>query len=191
MDFVSHMLWFRSIHSNAFIGLESSVSVLDEWIIKNGFVKDFNRFLNDTCALNTKLDVLKGVDKRDILVEKHGNGALLFHQSSSSGTCSAELFYYWMKHFDDVSFLFMDEFDAYYHFALSEKIIQIIKSYSNLQAIFTTHNSSLLNNRLLRPDCYFFMEKNAIRSYVDKANGREIREGHNLEKIYRNGGLDE
>ena len=54
-----------------------------------------------------------------------------------------------------------------------------------MQAIFTTHNSSLLSNRLLRPDCYFFLENGSMFSYLEKAENREIREGHNLEKIYR------
>ena len=95
-----------------------------------------------------------------------------------------------MKRFDNVSLLFMDEFDAYYHFALSARIIELIKKHRNLQAIFTTHNTFLMSNRILRPDCYFMMEGGRLKSYTEKADGRELREGHNLEKIYRNGGLN-
>ncbi len=185
MDFASHMLWFRSVRVNSFIGFESSPTLLDDWIINNGLVGDFNSFLKDTCALNIKLQAIKTADGRMVLAEKHQNGYLMFNQAYSSGTSAAELFYFWMKRFNSVSFLFMDEFDAYYHFALSERIIEKLKTYTEMQAIFTTHNSSLLSNRLLRPDCYFFLENGSMFSYLEKAENREIREGHNLEKIYR------
>ena len=73
-----------------------------------------------------------------------------------------------MKRFDNVSLLFMDEFDAYYHFALSARIIELIKKHRNLQAIFTTHNTFLMSNRILRPDCYFMMEGGRLKSYIER-----------------------
>lgn len=81
-------------------------------------------------------------------------------------------------------------FDAYYHFALARKIVEQLKKYTDMQVIFTTHNTALLGNDILRPDCYFILDKGKLRSYIDSTGGREIREGHNLEKIYRNGGLN-
>ena len=190
MDFVSHMLWFRSIRDNSFIGLEPSSTMLDDWIISNGLIGDFNRFLREVCNIDIKLDAVTTPDNKKILVEKHDNGLLIFQQVCSSGTSAAELFYFWIKRFNRISLLFMDDFDAYYHFELAEKIISIIKTYSDMQMIFTTHNTSLMGNDILRPDCYFFLNKGLLKSYVDRAGGREIREGHNLEKIYRNGGLN-
>lgn len=190
MDFVSRMLWFRSVGQNAFIGLESGTTFIEDWIIGNGLVDEFASFLKDTCDINVQLAVSVAADNRKILIEKHRNGNLIFQQACSNGTAAAELFYYWMKRFDNVSLLFMDEFDAYYHFALSARIIELIKKHRNLQAIFTTHNTFLMSNRILRPDCYFMMEGGRLKSYIEKADGRELREGHNLEKIYRNGGLN-
>ena len=190
MDFVSHMLWFRHIPDNGYIGLETGSLALDDWIISNGLIGDFNRFLREVCNIDIKLDAVTTPDNKKILVEKHDNGLLIFQQVCSSGTSAAELFYFWMKRFNRISLLFMDEFDAYYHFELAEKIISIIKTYSDMQMIFTTHNTSLMGNDILRPDCYFFLNKGLLKSYVDRAGGREIREGHNLEKIYRNGGLN-
>ena len=190
MDFVSHMLWFRSVGGNAYIGLESGRVALEDWIINNGYIFDFSNFLRETCDIDIQLDTVKGIDGKPILVERHDNGFLVFNGVSSSGTSAIELFYFWMKSFDKVSFLYMDEFDAFYHFDLAFKTIGKLKNYPDMQAVFTTHNTSLLGNTVLRPDCYLIFHNHSLRSYIDMAGGREIREGHNLEKIYRNGGLN-
>ena len=191
MDFATHMLWFRSVSGNNYIGFETGVTSLEEWIIGKGYVKDFNAFLNAICGMNVNLGIAKGADGKQMLVEKHANGPLIFWQVRSSGTSAAELFFFWMKRFDEVSFLFLDEYDAFYHFELAGRIIDKLKTYKELQVIFTTHNTSLMGNSILRPDCYMLLADGKLRSYIDRAGGREIREGHNLEKIYRNGGLND
>ena len=193
MDFVSHMLWFRHIPDNGYIGLETGSSSLDDWIIANGLVGDFSQFIRDVCGLDITLDIVTVNDvtgPKRILVEKHNNGLLIFGLVASNGTRAAELFYFWKKRFDNVSLLFMDEFDAYYHHTLALNIISILKEYPSIQAIFTTHNTALLGNSVLRPDCYMILSNGKLRSFADSAEGRELREGHNLEKIYRNGGID-
>ncbi len=191
MDFASHMLWFRSLNNgNNYIGLENGSVLLDDWIINNGYVRDFNDFLKEICGIDVKLDVAKGIDNKPILIEKHKNGSLIFRIVLSSGTSAAELFYFWMKRFNNVSFLFLDEFDVFYHFELAGKIIKKLNDYPDMQVIFTTHNTTLMGNDILRPDCYLILKEGKLRSYIDRAGGREIREGHNLEKIYRGGGLN-
>lgn len=45
-------------------------------------------------------------------------------------------------------------------------------------------------NGILRPDCYFLMEGNRVRAFSDLTE-RELREGHNLEKLYRGGEFNE
>ena len=191
MDFASHMLWFRSLNNgNNYIGLENGSVLLDDWIINNGYVRDFNDFLKEICGIDVKLDVAREIDNKPILIEKHKNGSLIFRIVLSSGTSAAELFYFWMKRFNNVSFLFLDEFDAFYHFELAGKIIRKLNDYPDMQVIFTTHNTTLMGNDILRPDCYLILKEGKLRSYIDRAGGREIREGHNLEKIYRGGGLN-
>ena len=191
MDFASHMLWFRSLNNgNNYLGLENGSVLLDDWIINNGYVRDFNDFLKEICGIDAKLDVAKGIDNKPILIEKHKNGSLIFRIVLSSGTSAAELFYFWMKRFNNVSFLFLDEFDAFYHFELAAKIIRKLNDYPDMQVIFTTHNTTLMGNDILRPDCYLILKEGKLRSYIDRAGGREIRKGHNLEKIYRGGGLN-
>ena len=193
MDFVSHMLWFRYIPDNGYIGLETGSLNLDDWIIENGYVEDFERFLRQVCGLDINFTVASINDvsgSRRLLVEKHRQGILLFSLVASNGTKAAELFYFWSKRFGNVSFLFMDEFDAYFHHTLALEIIRMLKEHSSMQAVFTTHNTALMGNEILRPDCYMILSGGTLRSFVESAKGREIREGHNLEKIYRSGGID-
>ena len=116
-----------SVGQNAFIGLDSGVTVLEDWIIRNGMIGDFTRFLNEICDVRVRLDAASTPDNRKVLVEKHKNGDLIFSAAMSNGTAAAELFYFWMKRFNDVSFLYMDKFDAYYHFSLAGKIIELLK----------------------------------------------------------------
>ena len=60
---------------------------------------------------------------------------------------------------------------------------------SNTQVILTSHNTNLLSNRIMRPDCFFIMTQNGLTSFVN-ATERELREGHNLEKLYMSGEFD-
>lgn len=51
------------------------------------------------------------------------------------------------------------------------------------QAILTTHNTSIMSNDLLRPDCYFILDENIIKP-LHKATKKRLRKAHNLEKMY-------
>ena len=86
--------------------------------------------------------------------------------------------------------MFIDEFDAYYHYELSESIVLMLEKMTNTQVILTSHNTNLLSNRIMRPDCYFILSDTGITSLVN-ATGRELREGHNLEKLYMSGEFNE
>ena len=90
------------------------------------------------------------------------------------------------KHFKDVKFLFIDEFDAFYHFELSINIIKHLIEYENMQTVLTSHNTIIADNNLLRPDCYFILKDGALKSFADSTD-RELREGHNLGKMLRQG----
>ena len=99
-------------------------------------------------------------------------------------------FFYWYKTCQNVSRRFIDEFDAYYHYELSETLVNMLDEMRNTQVIITSHNTNLLSNRIMRPDCYFVLANNQITSLVN-ATDRELREGHNLEKLYLSGEFDE
>ena len=182
------MLWFRSLQENGYIGLTTGGDSLNQWIADNNLVKDFQMFLRDLAGMELNLDVYQIQQPAPIklLVEKHKNKVLPFEQIASSGTRALELLFYWSKRFNEVSFLFMDEFDAFYHFDLAENVIKYIVNLDNVQTVFTTHNPKLASNEILRPDCYYTLQNGKLTSFADSTE-RELREGHNLEKMLRNG----
>ena len=59
----------------------------------------------------------------------------------------------------------------------------------NCQAILTTHNTSIMTNDLLRPDCYFFMSETDIKPMY-RLTDTELRKAHNIEKMYKAGAFD-
>ena len=189
MQFVTKMLWFRSLKENRFIGYDNESVSISDWIVKNNLVKEFNEFLIEKTGLKINLSSAKLAD-RNILIEKHKNAHLLWEKVASSGSSALLVYFYWYKHFNDIKFLFIDEFDAFYHFELSKNIIENIISYDNMQTILTSHNTYLANNELLRPDCYFILNKGKLTSFSDSTD-RELREGHNLEKMLRQGEFNE
>lgn len=191
MDYVSHMLWFRSLQENGYIGYTTGVEDIYTWIVDNNLAKEFSAFLKEVAGVDKELEVLnvEGPVPSKMLIEKHKRSALRFQDVASSGTRSLALFFYWSYRFNDVSFLFLDEFDAFYHFDLAKNIVRYLLKNETIQAIFTTHNSFLASNDLLRPDCYFVLEHGELRSFADSTD-RELREGHNLEKMLRSGEFD-
>ena len=169
MHFVSHMLWFRSLKDNGYIGLTTGAESLSAWIAENNLVKDFQLFLRELAGIETDIDVVQinHPTPTKVLVEKHKNANFAFEQTASSGTKALELLFYWRRRFNEVSFLFMDEFDAYYHFDLGRNVIKDIINLDNVQAVFTSHNSYLASNDLLRPDCYYTLEDGKLTSFAD------------------------
>ncbi len=91
----------------------------------------------------------------------------------------------------------IDEFDAFLHYESAAAIVRTLNRSKTLQTVLTTHNTSLMNNALTRPDCCYVMSYEAgaaggpgtpirIKSLAE-ATPREVRQVHNLEKMYRNG----
>lgn len=190
MGFVSHMLYFKSdTQGNTFIGYGKGELIYD-YIINNGLVNDFKKKLREFAEIDADLDVVKIPGTPGVFVQKFKKKQLRFDAISSTGTSVFALFYYWYKHLGDVKFLYMDEFDAYYHYEMSEKIVRLVSEMEDCQTVFTTHNISLLRNDLLRPDCCLVLKNGQIKSFSDSTD-RELRQGHNLEKMYRNGEFNE
>jgi len=189
MDFVSRMLYFRSAHDgNRFIGFFDRTDFIDQFIIENDLVKDFQRFLKEDAGIDMRLDVESNSFQKT-LVQKFKYKSIPFEYNKSSGTHSLELYYYWSRRFDNVSFLFIDEFDAYYHYDLAERIVLRTIESVDVQTVFTSHNTGLVDNNIMRPDCYLILRDGKLRSLVDSTT-RFLREAHNLEKMLRNGEFD-
>ena len=112
-----------------------------------------------------------------------GNKEIPFEEVLSSGMEALVILYFWYVQRKDFSFVFIDSFDAFYHTFLYRAVIRKLAAERNIQIIFTSHNTSIISNRLLRPDCYFILEDNTIQPFCDLTN-RELKEAHNLQKMY-------
>lgn len=86
--------------------------------------------------------------------------------------------------------VFIDEFDSFYHHKLSKLIIKKLKEKNETQIILTTHSTNLMDNELLRPDAYFILKNNKIKS-LPELTDKELREAHNIEKLFKSGAFDE
>ena len=112
-----------------------------------------------------------------------------FYENASSGTLA--LVHLYRRMFSkawDPSLVYLDEFDAFYHYEMAENIVKFFKKrYPKCQMIMTTHNTNLMTNRLMRPDCVFILSGAGTLTALCNATLRELREGHNLEKMYISG----
>lgn len=187
--FVEGMLFFKSLDHNMYQGVETGPKGVSDDIIEKGNVKDLELFLN-TAGIECELEIIKELDK-DIIAFNFNGNKIPFYNIASTGTKSLTLFYFWLQRLREqskVSFLFIDEFDAFYHHDLSALIVEELKN-TGVQFILTTHNTSILSNDLLRPDCYFLMTKEEIRSLA-RSTPKELREAHNIEKMYKAGSFN-
>ena len=91
------------------------------------------------------------------------------------------LFYYWYIRMEKASFVFIDEFDAFYHFELSESVQRHLKQISGVQIFTTTHNTDLMSN--------FLLENNRIQD-ISELTEKELRQAHNLQKMYKAGAFN-
>ena len=188
VDFVNRMLSFRSLRINEFEG-NGRQNTFADILLRHGnsALKGLEQFLKEN-GLDYKLAIMQDINTglNDIFAV-FNNKCVLLKSIWSTGTSALVLFYCWFIDFNNVSFLYLDEFDAFYHYELSESILKLVNQYKNVQSVVTTHNTSLMNNKLTRPDCCYIISSNeTIKSLAD-CTLREIREAHNLENLYKNG----
>jgi len=184
VDFASNMLWFRSVRNFEFISPNIGAEDINDYIIKNNMIEELQKFFEDN-NIYYKLGKLNYFGK-DIIIVSYENGAAPLTEVASTGTMSLWLFFYWMHKNTHISFLFIDEFDAFYHFELSKRILLNVIEKDFFQAVLTTHNAFLCDNEIMRPDCYFMLKNNVITSFANSTN-KVIRRGHNLEKMMVSG----
>ena len=182
--YVSNMVWFRSIGSNQYIGTELAERTITNYLLKNNLLKEFESFLNE-CGIDEKLISKKDPTGTDVIYFKKKK-LLPFATAASSGTMALSMFYLWYNQLKTLSFVWIDEFDAFYHYELSESIVKMLEKQDYCQTVLSSHNTNLLSNSIMRPDTYFILSKGRLVSLCN-ATDRELREGHNLEKLYMNG----
>lgn len=187
MWFISNMLWFRSLDENRYIGYKTKSNDYYDFILNSEILKEFENFLHDA-GVEDNLVIKEDIDGKKRLYFDT-KIPLPFFKVASSGTKALYTFFYWYKTAKDVSLLYIDEFDSFYHYELAEKIVMMLEK-MKFQTILTSHNTNLLSNRIMRPDCYFILTKNKLTSFANSTK-RELREGHNLEKLFMSGEFDE
>ncbi len=191
MKFVDNMLWYRSLsEGNTYCGFSNGGSTLVDKLYESGKVRDFERFLKENDLDYTlQFANINGYHELMAIYER-GQKMAPFMTVASTGTKALFLFYVWsISAFDKISFLFIDEFDAFFHYEAAENIVLQLNKARNFQTVLTSHNTYLMQNKLTRPDCCYIMTKNKITNLFDSTN-KEIREAHNLEKMYINGAFN-
>lgn len=187
IEFVERMLLFYSLETNRYQGFKNGNETLSGKIIGMKKIKELEDFLK-LAGLEYSL-IAKKVDEEDEIYCKFGDKEVNIFSIASRGTCSLILFFCWLLEIEEVSFIYIDEFDAFYHNKLAKLVVKTILE-KNVQAVLTTHNTSIMNNDLLRPDCYFNLNDNKILP-LWKLTKKELRKAHNLEKMYKSGSFDE
>lgn len=190
IEYISNMLLYRVLIDDlTYIGFTNGKTNIYQDILKRNNLKDFELFLNES-----------GIDCELAETESNGEQTIGFKFAkkiipiasvASTGTKVLSFFYYWWQQLKDnkISLLFIDEFDSSYHFRLSRAIIKRLKQI-NSQVILTTHNTALLDNDLIRPDCGFIINGSHIHS-IHASTSKELRYVHNIEKMYRAGSFNE
>jgi AAA15 family ATPase/GTPase len=192
IKFIDEILFFRSLDDRYYQGYQTGTRDIIQDIIEQKHIEDFEHFLNEA-GIKCKLKTIEITGKKTIVFD-FGKKTIDFIANASTGTVSLTLFYYWLQRLRDdsnrPSFIFIDEFDAFYHQNLAELVVKELKK-NDCQIILTTHDTSIMTNDLLRPDCYFIMNNNQKINPIYKFTDKELRFAHNIEKMYRAGAFDE
>lgn len=188
IEFVNSMLSFDSIYGNHYRGYTTGSSSIAATIIEKNKVKDYQEFLSELGIKYVLFE--KEIDDTKYIFAKFPSGKEAnFFSIMSKGTVALSLFFMWyMQMVDGIKFMFIDEFDSYFHHDVSRKLIEKLKE-SSIQVILTTHNTANMSNSILRPDSYFTISNNNIANIAERS-GREIRQAQNIEKMYRAGSFD-
>ena len=150
-------------------------------------LQDLEEFLNEM-GIECQLVLRKLPDGQRELYFAHEK-LVPFFETASSGTLALfDIYRNLVIPLRNASFIYLDEFDAFYHYEMAENVIRFFKKrYPKCQIIMTSHNTNLMTNRLMRPDCLFILSRFGTLTALCNATERELREGHNLEKMYISG----
>ena len=189
-EFVEGMLFFGSGTSegNFYQGFKSSQDYIASAIVDAGKLEELESFLHKF-DINYFLERGEDSEGNSVILVRFKNRKVNIYSVASHGTKVIMVFFYWMIQLSDITFLVVDEFDAYYHNEVSETILKKIRN-GEVQSVFTTHNTTIMSNDLLRPDCYFIVQNNQIKE-LSSLTVKELRMAHNLEKMYNAGAFDE
>lgn len=187
MRFVSAMRWFQALDEHPSVGKDIASGNDIDFVFDPASCAEFAALLHQI-GIKEHLTVRTDIGGKSHLYLT-SELPLPFLPTASSGAKALYRFFSWYKRAHPLPFLFIDDFDAYYHHELSETILMLLQKMSGTQFILTSHNTNLLSNRLMRPDCYFILTAEKLSSFAD-ATARELRQGHHLGKLYMSGEFD-
>ena len=188
-DYIKRM-GMISVGTNILLRSGSYYRTIAKLLDENNSLKDFEDFLN-AMGIECKLEIKKMPEGSKELYFVHKK-PVLFSEAASSGTLAIMAIYSRFVMNREASLLYIDEFDAFYHYEMSENVVQFFKErFPNTQIIMTTHNTNLMANSLMRPDCLFILSRHGQLTALCDATPRELREGHNLEKLYISGEFED
>ena len=148
------------------------------------YLQSFEDFLN-LMGIECKLVLQELPDGQVELYFSHKK-LVPFYRTASSGMLALTSLY--QKIVSNPSLIYIDDFAAFYHYEMAEKLISFFKNkYPECQFIMTSHNTNLMINKIMRPDCLFILSSKGTLTALCDATERELREGHNLEKMYISG----
>lgn len=195
-DFVDRMLMFWNLKENFYQGFAIGGAQVDVEIIKRGKLAELEEFLR--CAdVDCALKNVEMNGQLKLFFDFGGDRLIEFWSNASTGTQSLVHFFFWYMQMRDSesyrpSFLYLDEFNAFFHEKTAAMIVEKLRE-TQCQVLLTTHDSNLLKNDLLRPDCAFNMlpEYKDADSYVlgplSSRTQKELRLAHNIPKMFRAG----
>ena len=158
-----------------------------ERIIKASRIRDFQKFLREN-GLYYRLRTRTADGRKAIYCQTDEQEVELL-SIASAGTLTLAEFYEFCLRLKDASFVYMDGADAFYDFKVAESIQRKLVAIPGVQILTATHNTNLLSNDILRPDCYFLLKNNQIKAFSELAS-KELRQGHNLQKMFKAGEFD-
>ena len=166
-------------------GLSSRVETnLFGHIVTKGLLKEFESFLNKAGVSEELTSDSDETDYNNIKIYfKRKFGNLPIDAAGSRGILSMAQQFYWLTRLKEATFVFIDDFDAFYQSEFAEYLYKLIKSKDYPQFALTTNNTNLLSNRIGRPDSFYIVSPEKIASMASLSK-RNLREGNNIENLY-------
>ena len=172
---------------NALMRVRFASSTFFKRLEQENKLEELEDFFN-AMGINCRLVLKKLPDGQIELYFSHKK-LVPFLKNASSGTLALlDIYRKIVVAIEKASFVYLDEFDAFYHYEMAENLVRFFKrKFPGSQIIMTSHNTNLMNNRLMRPDCLLILSGEGTLTALCDATERELREGHNLEKMYVSG----
>jgi Cdc6-like AAA superfamily ATPase len=155
-------------------------------IIQQSRLKDFENFLH---RAGIKVSLIESeLDGEPIISLRLKEREINFFSIASSSTVVLSALYSILSDMDSYSLIYIDGFDTFLHPDVARLVLLEVLS-SDTQTVLTAHNTSLIDNQILRPDCYFNLRSGNLDAFSELTL-KDLRQSHLLEKLYKGGHFD-